>query len=127
MMTDGLPASTAMLLHRYFGGPPCRFSSCACHGSAELHQAAVMLRMLEALKSGCCPTVRSLRENVDSAEPAEFMGMQTTAQGSQPQQPGSALSTGFMLLQQQDAACGMRDTQVSGRKASSDQIHVGVL
>ena len=43
--------------------------------------------------------------------------MQTTAHAPQPQQPGSALSTGFMLLQQQDAACGMRDTQVSGREA----------
>ena len=50
----------------------------------------------------------------DSAEPAEFMGMQLTAHAANPQQPGSAMSTGFMLLQQQDAACGMRDTQVSG-------------
>jgi hypothetical protein len=40
--------------------------------------------------------------------------MQSTAHAAQPQQPGSALSTGFMLLQQQDAACGMRDAQVSG-------------
>lgn len=38
MMTDGLPASTAMLLHRYFGGPPCQFSSCTCHSSAGLQQ-----------------------------------------------------------------------------------------
>ena len=39
MMTDGLPASTVMLLHRYFGGSPCRFSSCACHDSAEQDNA----------------------------------------------------------------------------------------
>ncbi len=50
----------------------------------------------------------------NSAEPAEFMGMQSAPHAPQLQQPGSALSTGFMLLQQQDAACGMRDTQVSG-------------
>jgi hypothetical protein len=52
--------------------------------------------------------------DVNPAEPAEFMGMQSTAHAAQIQQPGSALSTGFMLLQQQDAACGMRDAQVSG-------------